>query len=48
MAAATLLIVGIFFLPIFLKKQIYTMPQFLEDRYDARVRTVMAVFWLLV
>ena len=48
MAAATLLIVGIFFLPIFLKKQIFTMPQFLEDRYDARVRTTMAVFWLLV
>ncbi|MCC5930187.1 MAG: sodium/sugar symporter [Cyclobacteriaceae bacterium] len=48
MAAATLVIVGIFFLPIFLKKQIYTMPQFLEQRYDARVRTIMAIFWLLV
>ncbi|WP_020526401.1 sodium/sugar symporter [Flexithrix dorotheae] len=48
MAAATLLIVGIFFLPIFLKKGIYTMPQFLEQRYNHQVRTVMAVFWLLV
>jgi SSS family solute:Na+ symporter len=48
MAAATLLIVGKFFLPIFLEKKIYTMPQFLEQRYDSTVRTVMAVFWLLV
>ncbi|WNJ17678.1 sodium/sugar symporter [Pontibacter sp. G13] len=48
MAAATLLVVGVFFLPIFLKKGIYTMPQFLENRYDPRVRTLMAVFWLLV
>ena len=36
MAALTLLIVGKFFLPIFLKNQIYTMPQFLERRYSAR------------
>lgn len=48
MAAATLLVVGKFFLPVFLKTGIYTMPQFLETRYDSRVRTVMAVFWLLV
>jgi solute:Na+ symporter, SSS family len=48
MAAATLLIVGIFFIPIFLKEKVYTMPQFLERRYDSRVRTVMAMFWLLV
>jgi solute:Na+ symporter, SSS family len=46
MAALTLLIVGKFFLPIFLKNQIYTMPQFLEQRYGTRVRTLMAVFWL--
>lgn len=46
MAAITLLLVGKFFLPIFLKKGIYTMPQFLEQRYDHRVRTIMAVFWL--
>jgi SSS family solute:Na+ symporter len=48
MAAATLLVVGFFFLPIFLKKGIYTMPGFLESRYDARVRTVTAVFWLFL
>ncbi len=48
MAAITLIIVGKYFLPIFLKKKIYTMPQFLEMRYDGRVRTVMATFWLLV
>ncbi|MEN7546461.1 sodium/sugar symporter [Rapidithrix thailandica] len=48
MAAATLLVVAVFFLPIYLKKQIYTMPQFLEQRYDHRVRTVMAIFWILV
>ncbi|MCG8389432.1 MAG: sodium/solute symporter, partial [Cytophagales bacterium] len=48
MAAATLIMVGIFFLPVFLEKQIYTMPQFLEKRYDSRVRTSLAVFWLLL
>jgi len=46
MAAITLVIVGKYFLPIFLEKRIYTMPQFLEQRYDSSVRTVMAVFWL--
>jgi SSS family solute:Na+ symporter len=48
MAAATLLVVAIFFLPIYMKKGIYTMPGFLLDRYDTRVRTTMAVFWLLL
>ncbi|MGH8079825.1 MAG: sodium/sugar symporter [Lysobacter sp.] len=46
MAAATLLVVGKFFLPIFLRNGIYTMPQFLEERYGNRIRTLMAVFWL--
>ena len=46
MAAITLIIVGKYLLPVFLKYQIYTMPQFLERRYDSRVRTVMALFWL--
>ena len=46
MAAITLILVGKFLLPVFLKTGIYTMPQFLEQRYDGRVRTVMAVFWL--
>ncbi len=48
MAAITLIIVGKFFLPIFLEKNIYTMPQFLEKRFDSRVRTILAVFWILV
>ncbi|MDR6787697.1 SSS family solute:Na+ symporter [Sphingomonas sp. BE138] len=46
MAGATLLIVGKFFLPIFLHNKIYTMPQFLEQRYGGNIRTIMAVFWL--
>lgn len=46
MAAISLIIVAKFCLPIFLKKNIYTMPQFLEQRYDHRVRIVMAIFWL--
>src|SRR3954464_14810530 len=46
MAAATLLIVGKFFLPIFLKNEIYTMPQFLARRYGRALPVLMAVFWL--
>ena len=46
MAALTLIIVGKWVLPVFLKHKIYTMPQFLEERYDHRVRSVMATFWL--
>ena len=48
MAAVTLLIIAWFFLPIYLEKGIFTMPQFLEERYDGRVRMILAVFWLLV
>ncbi len=46
MAAITLLIVGKYLLPVFLEHEIYTMPQFLEQRYDHRVRMVLATFWL--
>jgi len=46
MAAATLLIVGKFFLPIFLKNHIYTMPQFLGRRYGRLLPILMAIFWL--
>ena len=46
MAAITLLIVGKWFLPIFLRNGITTMPQFLQERYGNRIRTLMAVFWL--
>lgn len=48
MAAATLLVVAVFFLPIYLRNRIYTMPQFLAQRYSPLVATIMAVFWLVV
>jgi SSS family solute:Na+ symporter len=48
MAAITLIIVGKYFLPIFLKRKIYTMPQFLQERFDKRVKITMAIFWLAV
>ena len=47
-AAITLIVVAKYFLPIFLKEGIYTMPQLLEIRFDRRVRTGLAVFWLLL
>ena len=47
-AAVALIIIAKYFLPIFLKRNIYTMPQFLEHRFDNRVRTVLAVFWILL
>ncbi|MEI2739440.1 MAG: sodium/sugar symporter [Chitinophagaceae bacterium] len=48
MAAATLIIVAIFFIPVYLKNKIYTMPQFLNQRYNGTVAMIMAVFWLLL
>lgn len=48
MSAATLIIVAVFIIPIYLKNRIFTMPQFLQKRYDDSVSTIMAVFWLLV
>ena len=46
MAAATLVIVAVFFIPVYLKNKIYTMPQFLHERYNGKVAMIMAVFWL--
>lgn len=46
MAAATLIIVAVFFIPVYLRNKIYTMPQFLHQRYNGRVAMIMAVFWL--
>ncbi len=46
-AAATLIIVAVFFLPVYVKNKIYTMPQFLSVRYNDTVSSVMTVFWLL-
>lgn len=48
MAAATLIIVAVFIIPVYLKNKIYTMPQFLAKRFNDKVSTIMAVFWLLV
>lgn len=48
MAAATLVIVAIFFIPVYLKNKIFTMPQFLSQRYNGTVAMIMAVFWLLL
>ena len=48
MAGASLLVVAIFFIPVYLKNKIYTMPQFLSQRYNSTVAMIMAVFWLLL
>lgn len=45
-AAVVLLVVAKYFLPIFLKRRIYTMPQFLEQRYGTGVKSLMSVFWV--
>lgn len=45
-AAIILLVVAKYFLPVFIEKKIYTMPQFLALRYDNRIKTILAVFWL--
>ena len=46
MAAITLIVVAIFFIPVYLKNKIFTMPQFLHQRYNGTVAMIMAVFWL--
>ena len=46
--AVSLLIVAVYFLPMYLKNDIFTMPQFLARRYDTRLATIMAVFWLFL
>lgn len=48
MAAATLIVVAVFFMPVYLKNKIFTMPQFLSQRYGDTVSMIMAVFWLLL
>ncbi len=47
-AAIVLIIVAKFFLPVFLERRIYTMPQFLETRYGSEVKTLMSVFWIFL
>lgn len=48
MAALTLIIVAVYFIPVYLKNKIYTMPQFLHQRYNGDIAMIMAVFWLLL
>lgn len=47
-AALVLIIVAKYFLPIFLKRGIYTMPQFLEQRYGGGVKSLMSVYWIIL
>src|SRR5256714_14353442 len=47
-AALALVIIAIWFMPIYLKNKIFTMPQFLKTRYNERVALIMAVFWLFL
>ena len=46
MAAITLVIVAKYFLPIFIEKGIYTIPEFIEKRYSSNLKTILAIFWL--
>jgi len=46
MAAITLLIVGKYFLPIFINKGLYTIPEFVEKRFSKQLKTILAVFWI--
>jgi SSS family solute:Na+ symporter len=48
MAAFTLILVAVFFIPVYLKNKIFTMPQYLKQRYNGQVAMIMAVFWLLL
>ncbi len=48
MAALTLILVAVFFMPVYLKNKIFTMPQYLKQRYNGNVAMIMAVFWLLL
>lgn len=47
-AALALIIIAVWFIPIYLKNKIYTMPQFLKTRYNETVALIMAVFWLFL
>ena len=46
MAAITLIIVGKYFLPIFIEKKLYTIPEFVEKRFSSQLKTILAVFWI--
>ncbi len=46
MAAITLIIVGKYFLPVFIEKKLYTIPEFIEKRYSKNLKTILAIFWI--
>lgn len=46
MAALTLIIVGKYFLPIFIEKGLYTIPEFIEKRFSTNLKTILAIFWI--
>ena len=46
MAALTLIIVAKYFMPVFVKQGIYTIPEFVEKRYSRQLKTILAIFWL--
>jgi SSS family solute:Na+ symporter len=46
MGALTLIIVGKYFLPIFIEKGLYTIPEFVEKRFSTNLKTILAVFWI--
>ncbi|KAF2336382.1 sodium/sugar symporter [Flavobacterium daemonense] len=48
LAAVALIIVAVWFIPVYLKNKIYTMPQFLKTRYNESTALIMAVFWLFL
>ncbi|MDA3879724.1 MAG: sodium/sugar symporter [Prolixibacteraceae bacterium] len=48
MAALTLIIVGKYFLPVFINQKIYTIPEFVEKRYSTNLKTILAIFWILL
>ena len=47
-AAVALIIIAVWFIPVYLKNKIYTMPQFLKTRYNESVSLIMAIFWLFL
>src|SRR5690606_18014750 len=47
-AAVALIIVAVWFIPVYLKNKIFTMPQFLNNRYNETTSLIMAVFWLFL
>ncbi len=46
MAAVTLIVVGKYLLPIFIEKKLYTIPEFIEHRFNTTLKTILAIFWI--